>query len=70
MQANQRVGRLTLLEQLPGTRPKKWTCRCECGTVKTFYEGNLKKGYSRSCGCLRKEVKAKVFGRIFQGAPA
>lgn len=28
-----------------------WLGRCDCGTVKVFYSGNLKSGRSGSCGC-------------------
>ncbi|SSW64316.1 hypothetical protein AVE30378_01018 [Achromobacter veterisilvae] len=31
-----------------------WDCICECGGRKTAWSANLKKGGTRSCGCLRK----------------
>jgi hypothetical protein len=34
-----------------------WTCVCECGTIKEVYGSHLKKGQSKSCGCLRKELQ-------------
>lgn len=33
----------------------KWVCRCECGTVRKVYGCALRKGVSKSCGCLHKE---------------
>jgi len=36
-----------------------WLCRCECGNLKYISGGNLRGGYIRSCGCLRKEVTAR-----------
>jgi hypothetical protein len=30
-------------------------CRCECGTEKRVGVDNLRKGRSRSCGCIRRE---------------
>jgi hypothetical protein len=36
-----------------------WECKCKCGNFKTVYGGDLKRGDSKSCGCLRKEVTAK-----------
>jgi hypothetical protein len=33
--------------------------RCDCGAVKTLGLANIKKGMTRSCGCLRREATAK-----------
>lgn len=30
-------------------------CRCECGTERIVLAGNLKRGLSTNCGCVRKE---------------
>lgn len=30
-------------------------CRCSCGTVDTFNQESLKRGDTRSCGCLQRE---------------
>ena len=35
-----------------------WNCICECGTERTVFGGDLKRGGSKSCGCLTKEVSA------------
>jgi hypothetical protein len=32
-----------------------WLCRCECGTCKEVLQSTLRKGVSRSCGCLKNE---------------
>lgn len=37
---------------------KFWDCRCECGTEKSVLGGDLKRGMSKSCGCLMREVAA------------
>lgn len=34
----------------------KWTCRCDCGTILDVTGNNLKRGLSRSCGCLKREL--------------
>lgn len=34
----------------------KWLCQCDCGNEKIVYQGELKKGKTKSCGCLRKEI--------------
>lgn len=38
-------------------RPGYWLCRCSCGTVKEVNGGSLKHGGTKSCGCIRRDVK-------------
>lgn len=45
---------VTLEENAPGMRAKV-LCRCECGNEPRILVGNLKRGGSRSCGCLKRE---------------
>src|SRR6267142_4778572 len=52
----QRFGRWLVLTP---AQPNYWHCRCDCGSVKPVAGGSLRKGYSSSCGCLRKETVAK-----------
>src|SRR5215469_7760766 len=33
-----------------------WLCRCECGTEKWIFIGNLTSGKSKSCGCKKRKV--------------
>jgi hypothetical protein len=55
LQQGDRIGRWTILaERIPGQ--VKLPCRCDCGTERMISEANLKKGQSKSCGCLRVEV--------------
>lgn len=32
-----------------------WLCRCDCGVQRTVSGGSLRKGLSKSCGCLNVE---------------
>lgn len=50
-------GRWTVLERA-GSKGKKaaWKCLCSCGTIRVVQGGNLKRGVSKSCGCLKKEL--------------
>lgn len=35
---------------------RMWLCVCACGKRKIIYQTNLTAGYTKSCGCLRKEI--------------
>ena len=36
----------------------RWNCRCDCGAERSVLSILLRKGESKSCGCLRKELSA------------
>ena len=59
--AGVRIGRLNVLKE--GGRTKngsvKWLCRCDCGTIKEISGVNLRRGYTKSCGCMAIE-KIKI----------
>lgn len=69
----QTYGRLTAIEmgEVRGGR-RTWLCLCSCGATHTASAGDLRKGCTRSCGCLRSElVSARRKGRtIPQDIPA
>lgn len=50
-------GRLTVVKQVGFDQYHNalWECSCECGGEKNVVSGSLRKGYTRSCGCLRRE---------------
>lgn len=54
----QRFGRLTVLEYTGsrGSSGALWRCRCDCGNEIITSSAVLRRGTSRSCGCLRREV--------------
>lgn len=41
-----------------------WRVRCECGTEFIAYSHNLRRGSTRSCGCLRKELTRNRNGKV------
>jgi hypothetical protein len=45
-----------------------WECQCDCGTIKTIQSKLLKSGKTRSCGCLREEVRRKKGKKTSQKA--
>ena len=50
----EKLGRLTVVSE--GTKQGSWNCICECGNAVTNIDGkNLRRGFTRSCGCFRKE---------------
>ena len=52
-----RFGRLVALRPTEERRNGNvvWECRCHCGKTVYVSTGNLMRGSSASCGCLRKE---------------
>ena len=60
--AGQRFGQLVVLEQAEGratNRSAYWLCQCDCGN-KTVVRGNsLRRGDTKSCGCLGEESRAQ-----------
>jgi len=51
-------GRLIVVSRAPKDKAgrHRWLCRCQCGTLLTVRTGNLRRGTTKSCGCLRKEA--------------
>ena len=54
---NQRFGRWTVLKEVDrADRGRRvWLCRCDCGSVVEVFQGNLRSGHSKSCGCLSRK---------------
>lgn len=42
---------------------KKWICQCDCGKVKSIYVGNVKRGLTKSCGCLHSKLVSEKLTR-------
>lgn len=59
----QRFGRLTVICQTDdhvsksGCIKAQWLCRCDCGNEVAVIGTNLKRGNSKSCGCLNDELR-------------
>ncbi len=50
----QTFGRLTAISRIEGA--SAYLCECECGVRKVFQISNLRRGLSKSCGCLQREL--------------
>lgn len=61
----QRFGRLVVLHR-DESKPKGhghkayWICRCDCGNIKSIKGESLRRGLTKSCGCLQKEIASKT----------
>jgi|SRR5690625_1789514 len=57
-----KFGRLLVIERGDniGSRAA-WVCSCDCGKRKTIEGKSLRKGATKSCGCLQKELTSKRF---------
>ena len=58
--SGQRFGRLVVVERVAnrGTLAM-WRCICDCGKETTVYATNLRRGFTKSCGCYRRECELK-----------
>lgn len=55
-----RYGRLTVVDYAGvGSRGMTlWLCKCECGNFSVVRRSNLVSGITKSCGCLRTQLRA------------
>lgn len=51
-----RFGRLVSIKQVGSRRGKAlWLCQCDCGNTVEIVGQRIRRGMTRSCGCLQKE---------------
>ncbi|KKK97337.1 hypothetical protein LCGC14_2653780 [marine sediment metagenome] len=62
----QKFGRLTVLKRIADPKNKNgyWLCSCECGRTSKVVSYSLTKGTTKSCGCLKKEIRFKHGHRV------
>lgn len=62
----QKFGRLKVIEFFHINRGGKacWLCKCNCGNEKIIQSDSLKRGNTKSCGCLQKETLKKIQKRM------
>lgn len=53
-----KFGRLTVIKRVANNKwgETRWLCKCECGKEKVTVGYSLQGGFTKSCGCLRREV--------------
>src|ERR1700733_11042681 len=54
----QEYDRLIVLRRLP--QSLLWECECKCGNIISVSTLHLRRRSVKSCGCLRKELMAKL----------
>ena len=54
-------GRLTVIHRADNDKHglTRWVCRCECGNEVIVSSSHLRKGNTKSCGCLNKDIITK-----------
>lgn len=66
---NQRFGRLVVLERDFSRKTKNtsayWFCQCDCGNIKSINGASLRNGQTKSCGCLREELRSENGKKFF-----
>lgn len=62
---NQKFGRLLVVKRMGSDKFKHsiWLCKCDCGNIKIIASNHLKRGNTKSCGCLAKEILSKRMSR-------
>lgn len=58
--SGQKFGRLTVMERGKNTDRGEatWRCKCKCGSETVVRSDCLRRGDTKSCGCLAKEKRA------------
>lgn len=68
-----RFGRL-LAQRIEGRRSSSseiyWSCLCDCGETKAVRVSSLRRGKTKSCGCLQRECRARVGKPVLEHAQA
>jgi len=63
---NLRFGRLKVISEANPAKDghKKWLCQCDCGNTTIVDGRDLRKGATRSCGCLLKEKSTERINKF------
>lgn len=60
-----KYNRVTLLERdMTSINRVKWLCQCDCGTIWSIEPYAAKKGTTKSCGCLNKELASALMLKL------
>ena len=58
----QRFGKLTVVKRVENNRHNHvcYECKCDCGGTAFVDAGNLRKGTTQSCGCIKSRGESKI----------
>lgn len=64
-----KFGRLTVIERAENDKRggARWRCKCDCGNETVVAGGKLKRGLTKSCGCLNREKSSERFFKDLTG---
>lgn len=64
----QKFGRLTVVERVGNDKHGGvlWKCKCDCGNYKVTSLNSLRNGYTKSCGCLFKDLVKERTAKRFK----
>lgn len=63
----QKFGRLTVVEDIPGTVPLKVRCKCDCGNEVILRKNDVMSSHTSSCGCLHSDRTRDTSTKDWQG---
>lgn len=54
--SGKKFGKLLVIERKESSKTgqARWLCQCDCGNKRIIFGNSLRKGRTKSCGCLRK----------------
>ena len=63
--AEQKFGRLTVLEPVTDRKTPYWLCRCDCGKTVIYSQAQLVNGCRKSCGCMKSpDITGQRYGLL------
>ena len=67
-ETGKQYGYWTVIKRLPRDTTKggvRWLCKCKCGTEKSICGAELRRGRTKSCGCVKENnIIGQHFGRL------
>lgn len=61
----QRFGKLTVIGLADPKDKRKWECQCDCGKKTIVFGTNLRRGFTKGCGCSKHEKRTDITGQRF-----